>query len=244
MARLARWLAAFALMLLLVAAAAHRFDLLETPDLLSVLTLDMLIALLALVAAGIAFARFWNDGEPVGRDIAVATVLAIAALSPALCAAALSATRPMLNDISTDTANPPTMLEAARRRGSDMNPVLPISPSHAVLQAQAYPAVVGHRYVLPFDEAREAVMDAIAAAGWSAMPAVETGAGEVTIEATARTLVFGFPNDVAIRITDEDGTVFVDMRSSSRYGQHDLGDNAARILSFYQHLDAAVRSRM
>jgi uncharacterized protein (DUF1499 family) len=244
MARLARWLAAFALMLLLVAGAAHRFELLATPDLLSVLALDMLLALLALAAAGIAFARFWNDGDPVGRDIAVATVLAFAALSPVIYAAVMSATRPMLHDISTDTANPPTMAEAARRRGADMNPVMPITPSQAVSQAQAYPDVVGHRYALPFDEARAAVMDAIEAAGWTAMPAVETGPGEATIEATARTLVFGFPNDVAIRITDEDGTVFVDMRSSSRYGGNDLGDNAARIATFFQHLDAAVGSRM
>lgn len=244
MAHWARRMAALALMLLLVAGASHRFHLLQTPDLLRVLAVDAVIAVLALAAAGIAFMRFWNDGDPVGRDIAVATALALVALFPAVSAAALSAIRPMLNDVATDTANPPRMLHAARDRLPDMNPVLPISPEHAAVQAQSYPAVLGHRYALAPDDARAAVGDAIKAAGWTASPAVETGPGETTIEATARTLLFGFPNDVAIRITDEGGTVFVDMRSASRYGRHDLGDNAARILSFYQRLDTAVRSRM
>ncbi len=244
MARVARGLGALALMLLVVAVASHRFQLLETPDLLRVLAFDMLIAVLALVAAAIAFARFWNDGDAVGRDIALATVLALAALFPALYAATLSMARPMLNDVSTDVENPPEMVQAARRRGSGMNPVMPIPPQQAALQEAAYPAVVGHRYALPFDEAQAAVGDAVRAAGWTATAASRTGPGEATIEAVARTPIFGFPVDVAIRITDEDGTSFVDMRSASRYGRHDLGDNAARILDFYRQLDIAARGRM
>ena len=43
-----------------------------------------------------------------------------------------------------------------------------------------------------------------------------------------------------IRITDEGDTCYVDMRSASRYGRHDLGDNAARITGFLTALDAAV----
>jgi uncharacterized protein (DUF1499 family) len=244
MARLARGLGALALMLLLVAVASHRFQLLETPDLLRVLAFDMLIALLALAAAGIGFVRFWNDGDPVGRDIALAIVLALAALFPVLYAVALGSVRPMLNDVSTDTGNPPKMLQATRRRGSDMNPVMPIPPQQAALQEAAYPAVVGHRYALPFDETRAAVEEAVRAAGWTAAAAAETGPGEATVEAVARTPLFGFPVDVAIRITDEDGTSFVDVRSASRYGRHDLGDNAARILDFYRQLDIAARDRM
>jgi len=245
--RLAHWarrLAALALMLLLVAGAAHRFEYLQTADLLRVLAVDVVIALLALVAAAIAFVRFWNEGDPVGRDILVAVLLALVALSPALYAGTLSAMRPMLNDIATDTADPPQMRLAAQNRSPDMNPLVPISPANAALQAEAYPSILGHRYALTFDEARAAVDDAIAGAGWNALPAYESGAGEITIEATARTLVWGFPNDVAMRITDEGGTVYVDMRSASRYGRHDLGDNAARILSFYERLDTAARNRM
>ena len=41
---------------------------------------------------------------------------------------------------------------------------------------------------------------------------------------------------------DEDSTL-VDMRSASRYGRHDLGDNAARIVAFFDALDREVAGR-
>lgn len=245
--RMARWgrrLAGLALMLILVSAVAHRYQFLATPDLLRVLAVDVVLAVLALVLAGVAFARFWNDGDPVGRDILVAVLLALIALSPAIYAVTLAAMRPMLNDIATDTADPPQLRLAAQNRTPDMNPVVPISAANAALQAQAYPSILGRRYALEFDQARSAVNEAIKSAGWTAQPAYETGAGEVTIEATARTPLWGFPYDVAVRITDEGGTVFIDMRSASRYGHHDLGDNAARIISFYQLLDEKARERL
>ena len=50
----------------------------------------------------------------------------------------------------------------------------------------------------------------------------------------------GFPADVAIRLIDEDTSTYVDMRSTSRYGPHDFGDNAARIASFLAELDIEI----
>jgi len=64
--------------------------------------------------------------------------------------------------------------------------------------------------------------------------------GDSFIEALATTTFLAFPVDVSIRITDEGDTTYVDMRSASRYGKHDLGDNAARIAGFLTALDAAV----
>ena len=60
------------------------------------------------------------------------------------------------------------------------------------------------------------------------------------IEALAKTAILAFPVDISIRVTDEGETSYVDMRSASRYGRHDLGDNAARIAGFLTALDAAV----
>ena len=52
---------------------------------------------------------------------------------------------------------------------------------------------------------------------------------------------FALPVDVALRLeADEDGTL-VDMRSASRIGAHDLGDNAKRIRDFFADLDAALQ---
>ena len=62
-----------------------------------------------------------------------------------------------------------------------------------------------------------------------------------TLHAVARTLLFGFSDDVALRFTvTPDGTQ-VDMRSASGMGMHDLGQNARRITRFLADLDAALQ---
>jgi len=62
------------------------------------------------------------------------------------------------------------------------------------------------------------------------------------IEATAPTPIFGFLDDVVIRLrVNDDGSTQVDMRSASRTGAHDLGQNARRIKSFFTKLDAILQ---
>ena len=60
------------------------------------------------------------------------------------------------------------------------------------------------------------------------------------LEAVASSLIMRFPDEVVVRIVDEDGGTLVDMRSSSRWGVHDLGGNAARIAKFMRDLDEAL----
>jgi hypothetical protein len=75
-----------------------------------------------------------------------------------------------------------------------------------------------------------------------ASPPVE--GADITIEAAAGSVLLNLPVDVAIRLTDEETTSYVDMRSSARYGLHDFGDNAARILRFLTDLDAVVAAQV
>ncbi len=63
---------------------------------------------------------------------------------------------------------------------------------------------------------------------------------DIYIEVLERTLVFGFENDVVIRIVSEDRNTLVDVRSSARWGKHDFGYNAKLIESFLQQLDAGL----
>lgn len=63
------------------------------------------------------------------------------------------------------------------------------------------------------------------------------------IEAVASSFLMGFESDIVVRLIDgEDGTL-VDMRSSSRWGPHDLGSNAERIVAFLADLDAALQGQ-
>ena len=65
--------------------------------------------------------------------------------------------------------------------------------------------------------------------GWEI---VHSDAASGQIEAVVSTLLFGFKDDVAIRLTAVEGGTQVDLRSVSRVGQSDLGANAARIQEF------------
>ncbi len=61
------------------------------------------------------------------------------------------------------------------------------------------------------------------------------------VEAVARSFLFGFESDVVIRVVEEEEGTLVDMRSNSRWGPHDIGSNAARIVSFMSDLDTALQ---
>ncbi|MEE9315164.1 MAG: DUF1499 domain-containing protein [Rhizobiaceae bacterium] len=61
------------------------------------------------------------------------------------------------------------------------------------------------------------------------------------VEAVATSFLFGFESDVVIRLVEEEDGTLVDMRSTSRWGPHDLGSNAKRILTFMKELDAALQ---
>jgi uncharacterized protein (DUF1499 family) len=67
------------------------------------------------------------------------------------------------------------------------------------------------------------------------MPGWEISAEELPsgrIEAVARTSLFHFEDDVAIRVRAEGEGSRIDARSRSRVGQSDFGANAARIVSY------------
>jgi uncharacterized protein (DUF1499 family) len=55
---------------------------------------------------------------------------------------------------------------------------------------------------------------------------------EGRIEAVDRSLLYGFKDEIVIRITASDGGARVDLRSRSRIGRIDRGVNAKRIRSF------------
>ena len=50
----------------------------------------------------------------------------------------------------------------------------------------------------------------------------------------------GFREDVSIRITPDGEESRVDIRSSSRYFESDLGSNAARVTKLIEDINAAV----
>ncbi len=68
----------------------------------------------------------------------------------------------------------------------------------------------------------------------------QAGRREGRIEVVVRTPIMGFRDDVVIRIRPDPDGARVDIRSTSRYGRHDFGTNAARIASLSEAIDDAV----
>ena len=66
---------------------------------------------------------------------------------------------------------------------------------------------------------------------------VEADAAQGRIEATATSFLFGFKDDVVVRLTDDAGATKVDVRSKSRVGRNDFGMNAKRIRAFVAKLN-------
>lgn len=244
-ARWAQRVAVFSLVLLLTAAAGHRYGAVETVPLYWVLAIVAALAVLAILLAALGFMRLWTRGDRGGRAATRAVLLALVVLAPFGFAGWRAYSLPRLTDISSDTAGPPPFPTAARRRPADANPIRPATPQEAAAQLAAYPAVSGRRYSQPVDRLGEMIATVLTALGWriahSTDPQMETA--ESLIEAVAPSLVFGFVSDVVIRVVDEGESTYVDIRANSRYGIHDLGDNAAKIERFFAALEAEVALR-
>jgi hypothetical protein len=64
--------------------------------------------------------------------------------------------------------------------------------------------------------------------------------GDAYIQGVHRTLVFGFRQDVVIRLREEAETTLVDIRVETRYGRHDLGSGAGFVTKYLRALDAEL----
>lgn len=135
---------------------------------------------------------------------------------------------PPINDITTDTANPPAYMTA--KVGYPGEPF-------ARQQRAAYPDIQPVLLALSPKEAFDRAVQAAEAMGWEV---VGRDAKAGTIEAVDTTRWFGFKDDIAIRVRAE-GTGSpplsrVDIRSKSRVGRSDLGTNARRIRAYAERL--------
>jgi len=132
---------------------------------------------------------------------------------------------PPINDITTDTENPPRYMTGERTYPGG---------EFARQQRAAYPDLAP---ILLAAAPREAFARAVAAAEAMRWEVVGRDAAAGTIEAVDTTKWFGFKDDIAIRVTPTpEGGSRIDIRSKSRVGRSDLGTNAQRIRAYAERL--------
>ena len=143
---------------------------------------------------------------------------------------------PRINDITTDTADPPALVVTQQMRGDAVTPAAYAGKAVADLQHAGYPDIAPIVLMVPPAEAFGKV-DAVATAmGWDV---VARAPGSGRIEAIDTTKWFGFRDDIVIRIRAEGSGSRIDIRSKSRVGRSDLGTNARRIRAFTAKLKAS-----
>ncbi len=238
-----RRIAVFSAVLFVMAGLTHRNGLIDTVSLFWVVGAVGVLAALAMILAAAGLSRIWRDGDGGARDGLVGAAVALLVLTPFAVAGYRFFAYPLLNDISTDLEDPPRFDVLQGARTPQMNEIVPIGEEAAIVQQESYPEITGRRYDLTADRVIAIVRQLAAASSWTvvSMPDVardEPVAGDTTFEAVAYSVLLAIPYDVVIRIGDEQESTYVDMRSASRYGLHDYGENARRIATFLAALDA------
>jgi uncharacterized protein (DUF1499 family) len=240
--RPARWspfVAWFAGAVTLMAVLLIRFERVEYPAGFTVLGAGLALALLAVLFSGLAFVRIWQEGRQGLGSAVRGLVIALAVLAYPSWFAVKAATLPKINDITTDTENPPAFSRsraALEARGWRVPPDVP--PEVREAQREAYLEIAPLTLDVPPEEAFDLVRKAAENRGWTIIEAVKPGGrvGLGRLEAVDRTFLLRLPDDVTVRIRPRADGTRIDIRSASRIGTHDLGANAARIRAFLEEV--------
>lgn len=234
-ATISHYAGVLAIPVLVIGALLHRAGIIDAFALYAILAAGFALALAAVLGAGSAFIAIWrDDARGLGKALR-GFILGVIALTPALAVGGAAVYYPRLTDISTDLDTPPKLAPSPRRTrpGGHLDPEL---------QRAAYPDIVPRRFPIGTAQLYAAVEQVIEARGWSLGPHIAPAMNDdpAAIRLEAQTLLLGFTDDMTVRILPDPMGSRLDIRSASRVGEHDLGENARRIRSFLGSLDAVL----
>jgi hypothetical protein len=233
------WLALISAIGTLLAPLGYRLGVWDVRfALLTLVKWATIASLAAFVVCLLATVGGWVRRQRAGRGYAyVGVLLSVIGAGVPLSHYAQARRVPAIHDITTDTEHPPAFVALAAARAAAPNGLAYEGAAVATAQQQAYPDIVPSLSPLPpvlfFPQVARVARDA----GWEII-AVDPQQGR--IEATDTSLLFGFKDDIVIRITPHEGGSRLDIRSMSRVGRSDVGMNAQRIRRFLKRFKAAI----
>jgi uncharacterized protein (DUF1499 family) len=241
----ARNLAVFAAIAVVVSILIVRFGFLEMKPALATFFGALALAGLSILIGFAAFAAIWRNGTRGMGRILVAFLINAAVLAYPAYLAVQYRRLPPIHDISTDPIDPPRFEAlAALRTGDDTNTAAYSGLYSAEQQRRAYPDIEPVELEIPADRAYALTLKLVNKRKWLVIderpPQPPRGIGR--IEAVARTPIMGFREDVSIRISPDGEDSRVDIRSSSRYFESDLGSNAARVTRLIDDINTAAEA--
>jgi uncharacterized protein (DUF1499 family) len=237
----ARRLALFFLQLLVLTALLHHFASLSTPAAMNLLAVSLFGLVFAILLAVGTLIRIWFGGQLGASQAFAGIVVALLGLALPLWYLAKFFMLPPLTDIETTPRQPIEFKQLAATRPPGTNPIQEPDQAIAAMQEKAYPDIRPMELERSAREVFDMVSEAVKRLGWKvglSEPPGDDGVGR--IEATDRTLIMGFTDDVLVRVTGDDAHALIDVRSVSRYGLHDLGANAKRIRTLFAEVKAGL----
>ena len=245
---LATWsrnLAVFSVIAVIVSILIVRFGFLEMKPALATFFGALGLSVLSILLGLGAFAAIWQNGSRgMGRILLAFLINAVVLAYPAYLALQYRKL-PAIHDITTDPIDPPRFEALARlRTGEGVNPAVYAGLYSAEQQRIAYPEIETVELEMPVQRAYEVTLAIVNKRKWTVIdersPQPPRRIGR--IEAVAHTPIMGFREDVSIRITADGDDSRVDIRSSSRYFEGDLGSNAARVTKLIEDINTAAEA--
>lgn len=240
--RLATWsgrLAWFALAVAVFSIIIVRSGILEIVPALATFAAALIFAGLAVLLAFGGFVVIWQQGlGGLGRAV-TGLLLGLALLTYPGYLAYRGSKVPQINDITTDSGDPPRfdVLARLRPRGRSAYPGV----QTAALQHKAYPDLDPLDYDATAATAYRVALAVVTKRHWHIVDAVPPAfRRDGVIEAVARTLIMGFRDDVVVRVRAVGRGSRIDVRSASRYGVNDFGTNAKRVAALLGDIDDAM----
>jgi uncharacterized protein (DUF1499 family) len=239
----ARNLAVFSVIAVVVSILIVRFGFLEMKPAIATFFGALGCAVLSILIGLAGFAAIWQNGTRGMARILLAFVIDAVVLAYPAYLALQYRKLPAIHDITTDPIDPPRFEALARLRASDgANTAVYAGLYSAEQQRQAYPDIEPVELEIPVDRAYAITLQLVNKRKWLVIderpPQLPRRIGR--IEAVARTPIMGFREDVSIRVVPDGEGSRVDIRSSSRYFESDLGSNAARITRLIDDINSAV----
>ena len=239
----ARNLAVFSVVAVLVSIIIVRFGFLEMKPALATFFGALACAGLSILVGLAAFVAIWRNGSRGMSRILLAMLIDAVVLAYPAYLGLQYRKLPPIHDITTDPIDPPRFEALARlRTGDGANTAVYAGLYSAEQQRLAYPDIETVELDVPVQRAYDVTSQLVTKRKWLVIderaPQPPRRIGR--IEAVARTPIMGFREDVSIRVTPDGDGSRVDIRSSSRYFESDLGSNAARIARLIDDINTAV----
>jgi uncharacterized protein (DUF1499 family) len=239
----ARRLAVFAAIAAVTSIVIVRFGFLEVKPALMTFFGALGLAGLSILVALAGFAAIWQNGSRGMSVILIALMLDVVILAYPGYLALQYRRLPPIHDITTDPIDPPRFEALARlRTGDGTNSAVYAGLYSAEQQRTAYPDIEPVDLDVPVQRAYDVALALVHKRKWLVIderaPQLPRRIGR--IEAVARTPIMGFREDVSIRVTPDGEGSRVDIRSSSRYFEGDLGSNASRVSKLIDDINTAV----